>query len=78
MLKLLRYALALAKAATHKAVLFVALALIGGTPVKIKTGNVIKLPPPATALSPPAINAVINRSKEWNIIKDKWLYGFSQ
>jgi len=29
---------------------------MGGTPVNIKAGKVIKLPPPATAFSPPAIS----------------------
>jgi hypothetical protein len=50
-------------AAIHKAVLFVALAVIGDIPVNIKVGNVIKLPSFAIALSDPAINAVLKRSK---------------
>jgi hypothetical protein len=49
----------------------VALAVIGDTPVNIKVGNVIKLPPPATALSDPAMNAVLKRSKLWTNVK--WL-----
>jgi hypothetical protein len=45
-------------AAIHKAVLFVALAVIGDIPVNIKVGNVIKLPPPAIALQQIVIKPV--------------------
>ncbi len=45
------------------AVVLVALAAIGDTPVKIRAGKVIKLPPPATAFSPPAMNDVVNIKK---------------
>ncbi len=45
---------ALAMYQGSNAVVPVALAAIGGTPTHIKAGNVIKLPPPATALSRPA------------------------
>jgi hypothetical protein len=41
---------------------FVALAGIGGTPVKSSAGNAMKLPPPATAFSaPPRIPAMSRR-----------------
>jgi hypothetical protein len=56
-------------AAIHKAVLFVALAVIGDIPVNIKVGNVIKLPPLAIALSGLVMNAVLKRSKLWTRVK---------
>jgi hypothetical protein len=61
--KLCLYALALAIEAIHKAVLLLALAFIGATPRNIRVGNVIKLPPPATAFNAPATNAVVNNRK---------------
>jgi hypothetical protein len=39
----------------------VAFALIGSTPVKMSVGNVKKVPPPATALSEPAMIATAKR-----------------
>jgi hypothetical protein len=40
---------------------FVALASTAGIPVSIKAGNEIKVPPPATAFSVPAIAAAKNK-----------------
>lgn len=54
---------------TFQSVAIDALAVIGSTPVKIRVGNLIKLPPPATALSPPAMKAVPHRSKVWRSVK---------
>ncbi|MGA7930713.1 MAG: hypothetical protein WCA20_32545 [Candidatus Sulfotelmatobacter sp.] len=49
----LRYAPPLPTAAVHRAIVFVALAGIGGTPVNSSAGNAMKLPPPATEFSAP-------------------------
>ena len=49
----LRYAPPLAVTPVHKAMVLVALAGIGGTPVKSRAGKDTKLPPPATAFSAP-------------------------
>ena len=43
------------------AAVFVAFAAIGGMPVKIRAGKVMKLPPPATELIVPASTAAKNR-----------------
>ena len=39
------------------------MALMGGTPVKIRLGNAMKLPPPATELRVPPRKAAIKRSQ---------------
>jgi hypothetical protein len=49
----LRYAPVLAVTPTQSATVFVALAEMGATPVNIRAGKAMKLPPPATALSAP-------------------------
>lgn len=45
----------------HTAAVLVVLARMGGIPVKIKAGKVMKLPPPATELMMPARTAAKNR-----------------
>src|SRR5215831_5266436 len=58
----LRYAPPLAAAPVQSAIVFVAFAGIGGTPVNNSAGNAIKLPPPATAFSaPPSAPAKIRK-----------------
>jgi hypothetical protein len=52
----------LAIAPGHRATVLLAFALIGGTPVNISEGSVIKLPPPATELSVPPSIAAIKRT----------------
>src|SRR5579859_1239763 len=49
----LRYAPPLAAAPVHKAIVFVAFAGMGGTPVNSSAGKAIKLPPPATEFKAP-------------------------
>src|SRR6266566_6792638 len=56
-----RYAHILATEPGHNATVLVAFALIGGTPVKIRAGKVINVPPPATELSIPPNIAATNR-----------------
>src|SRR5262249_61190838 len=56
-----RYAPPLAAAPVHNAIVFVALAGIGGTPVNNNAGNAMKLPPPATELSAPPSNPATKR-----------------
>src|SRR6185437_2233099 len=46
----------------QSATVLVALAGIGGTPVKRSVGKAIKLPPPATAFMAPPTRAAANRS----------------
>lgn len=50
--------------AGKSAAVLVALAAIGAMPVKSNAGKEMKLPPPATALSRPAISAAKNRRSE--------------
>src|SRR6266571_5460582 len=47
----------------QSATVLVALALMGRTPAKIRDGNVMKLPPPATELRVPPRMAEINSSR---------------
>src|SRR5260370_15224338 len=49
----LRYAPELAVTPTQSATVLVALAAMGATPLNIRAGKAMKLPPPATALSAP-------------------------
>jgi hypothetical protein len=48
---------------------FVALAGIGGTPVKSKVGKEMKLPPPATAFSAPAMAPTAHNRIPWRMSK---------
>ena len=57
----LRYAPPLAAAPVHSAIVFVAFAGIGGTPVNNSAGNAIKLPPPATEFNAPPSAPAKNR-----------------
>src|SRR5215831_3698657 len=57
----LRYAPPLAAAAVHNAIVLVALAGMGGTPVHNSAGKAMKLPPPATELSAPPTPPATNR-----------------
>ena len=55
-----RYAPPLAVTPNQRAIVWVALAGIGGTPVNSSAGKAIKPPPPATALSAPPITPATN------------------
>src|SRR5215469_3283299 len=57
----LRYAPPLAAAAVHNAIVLVALAGMGGTPVHNSAGKAMKPPPPATELSAPPTPPATNR-----------------
>ena len=52
-----RYAQALEKLAGHSATVLLALATTGGTPTANRAGKEKKVPPPAMAFMPPAMNA---------------------
>src|SRR5579875_7439 len=63
----LRYAPTLATEPGQRATVLVALALIGGTPVKMSAGKEIKLPPPATEFNAPPNIAAKNRMTRFSI-----------
>ena len=65
----LRYAPPLAVAPLHNAIVFVAFAGIGGTPLNSSAGNAMKLPPPATEFSAPPSAAAKNRKTMVSICK---------
>jgi len=50
-----QYAIALLREPGQRAVVFVALAMISGSPKPTSDGNDMRVPPPATALIDPAI-----------------------
>jgi len=56
-----QYAPVLAVVPTHSATVLVALAVMGATPLNIRAGKAMKLPPPATAFSAPPRAAATNR-----------------
>lgn len=58
---LFRYAPPLAAAAVHNAMVLVAFAGMGGTPVHNNAGKAIKLPPPATEFRAPPSAPAANR-----------------
>src|SRR5215472_5201425 len=58
----LRYAPPLAAAPVQRAIVLVALAGIGGTPVNSNAGKAMKLPPPATAFNAPPSAPAKNRN----------------
>src|SRR5271156_5035954 len=62
--KALREATVLAAVPGKRAAVLVALAAMGAMPVKSRAGKEMKLPPPATALSRPAIRAAKKRRSE--------------
>src|SRR5579859_3679267 len=65
----LRYAPPLAAAAVHSAIVFVAFAGMGGTPVNSSAGNAMKLPPPATEFSAPPSTPATKRRMPVSIVK---------
>src|SRR5271165_6786762 len=70
----LRYAPPLAVTPIHKASVLVALAATGATPVNSSAGNAMKLPPPATAFSPPPTAAAKNKKMACPTVKpDKFV-----
>src|SRR5271165_6025590 len=70
----LRYAPPLAVTPIHKASVLVALAATGATPVNSSAGNAMKLPPPATAFSPPPTAAEKNKKMACPTVKpDKFV-----
>ena len=65
----LRYAPPLAAAAVHSAIVLVAFAGMGGTPVNSSAGNAMKLPPPATEFNAPPSAPARNRKMANSSVK---------
>jgi hypothetical protein len=65
----LRYAPPLPSAAVHNAIVFVAFAGIGGTPVNSNAGKAMKLPPPATEFSAPPSTPATNSTMAYSSVK---------
>jgi len=63
---------------TQSATVLVAFAAMGATPVNIRAGKAMKLPPPATALSaPPSAPAKKRKIRVWSakyqvVSQDEW------
>src|SRR6266852_6350656 len=77
MLRCLRYAPPLAVTPNHSASVFVAFAATGATPVNSNTGNAMKLPPPATALSAPPKTPAANRKIACGRVKSAFYHEFA-
>ena len=66
-----RYAPVLAVTPHHRAIVCVAFAAIGGTPVNNSAGNAINPPPPATEFSAPPSTPAKKRKMAWPKVKLK-------
>src|SRR6266436_595991 len=64
----LRYAAILATEPGQRATVLVAFAVIGATPVKMRAGKVMKLPPPATEFNVPPKIAATNSRHTWRMV----------